>query len=118
MPIWLFITIAILLAIIILEIARLTPQLLRELKLEADLALPDNTSSCQVTGKLSIIVPAKDEASNILASVESILASSYKDLEIILVDDRSQDRTWQLMEFLRGTDRRVKTVKIETLPVG
>lgn len=118
MPIWLFITIAILLTTMILEIARLTPVLLRGLKLESDLDLPQASSSCQATGRLSIIVPAKDEETNIKASVESILASSYDNLEIILVDDRSHDGTWRLMEHLQQRDHRVKTVKIEKLPAG
>lgn len=118
MPIWLFITIAILLTTIILEIARLTPQLFRELKLESDLPLPQTSSSYQAVGRLSIIVPSKDEETNLKASVESILASSHNDLEIILVDDRSHDGTWRLMEQLRQTDHRVKTVKIVKLPAG
>ncbi len=118
MPMWLFTTFAILLTIMILEIARLTPLLFRELKFESDLDLPPTLSSCQANGRLSIIVPAKDEEANIKASVESILASSYQDLEIILVDDRSHDGTWQLMELLQRLDNRVKTVKIEKLPAG
>ncbi|MDA8408687.1 MAG: glycosyltransferase [Deltaproteobacteria bacterium] len=115
---WLFTTFAILLTIMILEIARLTPLLFRELKFESDLDFPPTLSSCQANGRLSIIVPAKDEEANIKASVESILASSYQDLEIILVDDRSHDGTWQLMELLQRLDNRVKTVKIEKLPAG
>lgn len=118
MPMWLFTTFAILLTIMILEIARLTPLLFRELKFESDLDFPPTLSSCQANGRLSIIVPAKDEEANIKASVESILASSYQDLEIILVDDRSHDGTWQLMELLQRLDNRVKTVKIEKLPAG
>lgn len=118
MPMWLFVIIAALLLIMILEIARLMPLLLRELKLQSDFVLPSEASAGQITNRLSIIIPAKDEETSIIASVESILASSYKNLEIILIDDRSQDGTWDLMERLRRKDGRVRTVKIDTLPAG
>lgn len=118
MPTWLFISTFILLAVMILEIARLTPLLLKELRFEADFTLPPASVSNIETNKISVIIPAKDEASNIQATVESILCSTYKNLEIVLIDDRSQDNTWALMEFLRESDMRVKTVKIETLPSG
>ncbi|MCX5871792.1 MAG: glycosyltransferase family 2 protein, partial [Deltaproteobacteria bacterium] len=118
MPTWLFISTFILLAVMILEIARLTPLLLKELRFEADFTLPPASVSKIETNKISVIIPAKDEASNIQATVESILCSTYKNLEIVLIDDRSQDNTWALMEFLRESDMRVKTVKIETLPLG
>ncbi|MGC8658751.1 MAG: glycosyltransferase [Desulfomonilaceae bacterium] len=118
LPTWLFITIAGLLLMMILEIGRLFPLLLKELKLESDFVLPIETAAGRLAARLSIIIPAKDEEASIVGAVESILASSYKNLEIILIDDRSQDGTWDLMEQLRSKDSRVRTVKIEELPAG
>lgn len=118
MPTWLFLIIAALLSAMILEIARLIPLLLKQLKLEADFTLPKVAFSTQMMTKLSIIIPAKDEEEALEASVESILASAHKDVEIILIDDRSQDETWRIMERLRRKDRRIKTLRIGTLPAG
>ncbi|TMF81674.1 MAG: glycosyltransferase, partial [Chloroflexi bacterium] len=39
--------------------------------------------------RVSVVVPARDEASAIGRAVASLLAQDYADLEIIVVDDRS-----------------------------
>jgi cellulose synthase/poly-beta-1,6-N-acetylglucosamine synthase-like glycosyltransferase len=117
-PIWLFILTSMILALIIFEIFRLIPQLLRELKYISDFTLSLESSSENAEVKVSVIIPAKDEATNILEAGESILASTYRNLELVLVDDRSQDGTWELMERLRQRDSRVKTIRIDALPNG
>jgi cellulose synthase/poly-beta-1,6-N-acetylglucosamine synthase-like glycosyltransferase len=117
-PIWLFILTSMILALIIFEIFRLIPQLLRELKYISDFTLSLESSSENAEAKVSVIIPAKDEATNILEAGESILASTYRNLELVLVDDRSQDGTWELMERLRQRDSRVKTIRIDSLPNG
>lgn len=43
--------------------------------------------------RVSVIVPARNEAHNIAGCVRSLRGSSYPDLEIIVVDDRSEDGT-------------------------
>ena len=116
MPIWFFIFSFIILALTMLEISRLIPQLLRELKQISDFALPQEPNSENADVKVSVIIPAKDEAINILEAAESILASNYRNLELILVDDRSQDGTWELMKRLSDVDSRVKTIRLESLP--
>jgi chlorobactene glucosyltransferase len=45
------------------------------------------------TPKVSVIVPARDEAVNIEACVRSLVRSTYRDFEVIVVDDRSDDDT-------------------------
>ncbi len=116
MPIWFFIFTFIILALTMLEISRLIPQLLRELKQISVFSLPQEPNSENAEVKVSVIIPAKDEAINILEAAESILASTYRNLELILVDDRSQDDTWELMTRLREGDSRVKTIRLESLP--
>jgi cellulose synthase/poly-beta-1,6-N-acetylglucosamine synthase-like glycosyltransferase len=44
-------------------------------------------------GRISVLVPAYNEERTLRACVESLLASSYKDLEIIVIDDGSCDGT-------------------------
>jgi chlorobactene glucosyltransferase len=57
--------------------------------------------SPQTEGPLvSVIVPARDEAANIETCVRSILATAYAPIEVIVVDDRSSDRTAAIVERL------------------
>lgn len=52
----------------------------------------------RATGPLvSVIVPARDEAANIEACVRSILATAYRPLEVLVVDDRSRDDTARIV---------------------
>jgi len=47
---------------------------------------------------VSVIVPAHNEAANIVATVRSLLAGNRADLEVIVVDDGSTDNTADLVE--------------------
>ncbi|WP_250007586.1 polysaccharide deacetylase family protein [Actinoplanes sp. M2I2] len=49
---------------------------------------------------VSVIVPAFNEAANIVATVRSLLANHRADLEILVVDDGSTDGTADLVEAL------------------
>ncbi|GAA4565842.1 glycosyltransferase [Micromonospora coerulea] len=55
----------------------------------------------EVTGPVSVIVPAYNEAANIAATVRSLVASAYPALEVIVVDDGSSDGTADIVERLR-----------------
>ena len=63
---------------------------------------------------VSVIVPARNEAVNIEACVRSILATGYRPLEVIVVDDRSSDDTAAIVERLAG----VRLVRGAELPPG
>ncbi|MEK7598821.1 MAG: glycosyltransferase [Patescibacteria group bacterium] len=66
-------------------------------------------------GKVSVIVPAYNEEKVIAATVNSLLASDYPDFEIIVVDDGSTDRTYEVMTKNFSISSRVK---IFTKPNG
>ncbi len=68
--------------------------------------------------RVSVLVPAKNEEDTLLAAVQSLLQVDYPDLEIILIDDRSTDRTGAIVDQLAQLDARVKPVHIEQLPDG
>ncbi|MFJ3235244.1 bifunctional polysaccharide deacetylase/glycosyltransferase family 2 protein [Streptomyces sp. NPDC086787] len=46
-----------------------------------------------VTGPVTVLVPAHNEEAGIIATVHSLLASTYADLEIVVIDDGSTDGT-------------------------
>src|SRR5262245_56083515 len=68
--------------------------------------------------RLSVVIPACDEAANLESAVATLLQQDYPDLEIILVDDRSSDGTGEIIERLAREDPRIRAVHIETLPQG
>ena len=68
--------------------------------------------------RLSIVVAAKDEEENIETCVRSILAQDYPDFELVVVNDRSEDRTAEIVEALAADEPRVRTLHIDHLPEG
>ena len=68
--------------------------------------------------KLSLVIPARDEAEQIEAAVQSRLEDGYPDLEIVLVDDRSTDGTSEIVDRLAASDPRVRALHIRELPPG
>lgn len=58
--------------------------------------------------KLSIIIPVYNSEKYLRRCVESVLAQTYKNLEIILVDDCSTDESWNICNSLRESDQRIK----------
>ena len=67
---------------------------------------------------VSVIVPARNEARNIGRCVRSILASRYPSLELIVVDDHSDDDTAALARGAGPDDPRLRVVANPPLPNG
>ena len=61
--------------------------------------------------KVSIVVPAKDEAENLPALFSSLEKVMTPDVQVILADDRSQDQTHSLMEEFAAHHGNVKVIK-------
>ncbi len=78
------------------------------------LAAHDIDPARQVT--LTVIVPARNEAADVGACLESLLAQDYAGVTIIAVDDRSTDATGAIMDSLAGP--RLRVLHVETLPAG
>ena len=57
--------------------------------------------------KLSIIVPVRNEQSSLKRCLDSILSQSYKDLEIICVDDASSDGSDDILQDYVNREPRV-----------
>ncbi len=68
--------------------------------------------------RISILVAAKDEQDNIETCVRSLAASDYPNFEIIVINDRSEDRTGEIADRLATEDDRIRVIHIETLPDG
>ena len=67
---------------------------------------------------VSVVVPARNEERNIPGCLESLLAQDYPNYEVIVVDDRSTDRTGALVEEVARKDARVRLLKGVRLQEG
>ena len=70
------------------------------------------------TPRVSIVLPARNEAVHIAACIRSIRASTWPDLELVVVDDHSTDGTGALAHEAAAGDPRVKIVDAPDLPAG
>src|SRR6266550_1942004 len=68
--------------------------------------------------RCSVILAARNEAARIERTIRHILAQSGVEVEVIVVDDRSTDRTSEILKRLANEDARVRTRRVETLPDG
>lgn len=60
---------------------------------------------------VSVIIPAYDAERSIEATLRSVLAQSYRNIEVIVVDDGSRDRTAAIVDAVRKGDNRVYLVR-------
>jgi chlorobactene glucosyltransferase len=67
---------------------------------------------------VSILVPARNEEDKISRCLKSLLAQDYPNFELVVIDDRSTDRTGELIAELAKSDPRIKFVKGKDAPSG
>ncbi|HXB61851.1 MAG TPA: glycosyltransferase [Acidobacteriaceae bacterium] len=73
----------------------------------------------QPAASLTVIVPARDEAAHIEATLRSLLAQEMQALQIVAVNDRSVDETGAIMERLAAENpERLHVLHITELPAG
>lgn len=67
---------------------------------------------------ISVLIPARNEEANIGAALERVLASRDVELEVLVLDDDSSDRTGEIVQATAAQDSRVRLVEGRGLPVG
>jgi len=67
---------------------------------------------------VSVVIPARNEAGAIETVVRSVLASAYRPLELIVVDDGSTDDTAAIVERLSHGEPRLRLIHGAPLPEG
>lgn len=68
--------------------------------------------------KVSVIIPALNEADTIGPAIASVLALDYRNLEIIAVNDRSTDNTGEILDQISQRHPTLQVIHINTLPAG
>ena len=62
--------------------------------------------------KVSVIIPTYNRAELLKVAIASVLSQTYKDFEIIVIDDASHDNTQELLTSLK--DKRIRYIRHET----
>jgi len=65
-----------------------------------------------------ILIPARNEAESIRASLSGALAQDYPRLRVVVVDDRSEDATPAVADAMAAEDNRLQVLRIDHLPKG
>jgi cellulose synthase/poly-beta-1,6-N-acetylglucosamine synthase-like glycosyltransferase len=68
--------------------------------------------------RVSIVIPARNEERNLEEALRSVLALDYDNLEIEVVEDRSTDRTGEILERMAAAEPRLRVVRVRELPPG
>ncbi|MCG3128486.1 MAG: hypothetical protein CHACPFDD_03375 [Phycisphaerae bacterium] len=68
--------------------------------------------------RVSMLVAAKDEEANIGRCIAGLRAQDYPNLELIFVNDRSTDRTPQLIDAAAAADPRIVACHVKELRAG
>lgn len=61
---------------------------------------------------ITVVVCARNEEQNLVEYVPKLLAQNYPKYEVLLINDRSWDETWDVMEAMSRKDDRIKLVNI------
>jgi glycosyltransferase involved in cell wall biosynthesis len=84
-----------------------------------DLLLPEHDIAPAGSPSITIIVPARNEAADIAATLHSLLEQDYRNLQIIAVDDRSTDRTGAIIHTLASQyPDQLRALHVTELPPG
>ena len=68
--------------------------------------------------QVSVLVPARNEATSIGRLCRDVLASEGVDLELVILDDGSDDATAEIVEMIAAQDARLRLVSGRPLPAG
>ncbi|MCC6354747.1 MAG: glycosyltransferase [Verrucomicrobiae bacterium] len=93
--------------------------------LSANLALslltfrrPGHATSTPSPCRVSVLIPARNEESNIGPCLESAVAQAHDPLEILVLDDESTDRTAEIVSSFAERDARVRLIRGQPPPPG
>lgn len=71
----------------------------------------ENLTACPL---VSVIMPAHNRLSTVREAIDSVLGQSYRNFELILIDDGSTDGTRAVLSEIAGADKRIVLLQNET----
>lgn len=60
---------------------------------------------------VSVLLPVRDGEGMVEAAIRSLLSQSFPDFELLVVDDGSEDRTWEVIRELAMEDARIRPIR-------
>lgn len=87
----------------------------------ADITGPEWDCLPQPAPRVSIIVPARNEAPHVEAALQSVLALDYPDFEVFVINDRSTDSTGEIIDRIAAAHAGappLRILHITDLPSG
>jgi GT2 family glycosyltransferase len=84
-----------------------------------NLLLPEHNIAPAGSPSITVIVPARNEAADLAATLHSLLTQDYPNLQIIGVDDRSTDQTGDLIDTI-ATEHpdKLRALHVTEIPPG
>ncbi len=67
---------------------------------------------------VSVLIPARNEENSIGNILQDLLTQEYQNIEIIVFDDQSEDKTREIVKSLSAGENRIRLVCSEGLPEG
>ncbi len=104
------------LLILVLHLLAAIFLMLFKIRVERSLPRLERTGELKYADTVSVIIPARNEESDIRGCIESYLAQEGVALEIIVVDDNSTDRTGEIAR--EYSSRGVKVIEAGDVPEG
>ena len=78
---------------------------------------PQHNQSPSGEPSITVIIPARNEAADIAATLHSLLAQDYANLQIIAVDDRSTDQTGAIIDTIAAQHpEKLRALHVTELP--
>lgn len=68
--------------------------------------------------RVSVIIPARNEEEGIGDCLRAVLAQDYPNFEVILINDKSTDRTGEIVREIEDGDPRLSCIQGKELPPG
>ena len=62
--------------------------------------------------RVSVIMPAYNAAATLQASMESVFAQTYADIELLVIDDCSRDATWEMIREAAAREACVAPIRM------
>lgn len=82
-----------------------------------NLLAPEHDATPAGSPSVTVIVPARNEAADVGACLESLLGQDYANLRVLAIDDRSTDQTGAIMdELARRYSARLEILHVTALP--
>ena len=96
-----------------------TADLVKNLSTLPDLSQLEWDVAPQGDPSLVVVIPARDEAKHIAATLDALLVADYRNLQIVAVNDRSTDATGEILDEYAGIyAERMKAIHIAELEDG